>query len=61
KSRGWSYLAITDHSKAVTVANGLDAERLAEQIDEIDALNEELEGITVLKSCEVDILADGSL
>ena len=61
KSRGWSYLAITDHSKAVTVANGLDAERLAEQIDAIDTLNEELEGITVLKSSEVDILADGSL
>jgi len=61
KARGWSYLAISDHSKAVTVANGLDAERLAEQIDAIDALNEELDGITLLKSCEVDILADGSL
>ena len=61
KARGWSYLAITDHSQAVTVANGLDAGRLAEQIDAIDALNAELDGITLLKSCEVDILADGRL
>src|SRR6056297_744412 len=60
-ARGWEYIAITDHSKAVRVANGLDAERLAEQIDEIDALNDEMRGITVLKSVEVDILEDGSL
>jgi len=61
KDRGWAYLAITDHSKAVTVANGLDADRLAKQIDEIDALNDELDGITLLKSIEVDILEDGRL
>lgn len=61
KERGWAYLAITDHSKAVRVANGLDEDRLAKQIDEIDAVNDELEGVTLLKSIEVDILEDGGL
>jgi DNA polymerase (family 10) len=61
RDRGWDYLAITDHSKAVRVANGLDADRLARQIDEIDALNDDLDGIAVLKSVEVDILEDGTL
>ena len=59
--RGLAYLAVTDHSKAVRVANGLDADRLARQIDAIDELNEQLDGITLLKSIEVDILEDGSL
>jgi DNA polymerase (family 10) len=61
KERGWAYLAVTDHSRAVRVANGLDEDRLAKQIDEIDAINDELEGITLLKSIEVDILEDGGL
>jgi DNA polymerase (family 10) len=61
RDRGWDYLAITDHSKAVRVANGLDADRLARQIDEIDALNDDLDGIALLKSVEVDILEDGTL
>jgi DNA polymerase (family 10) len=61
KAKGWSYLAVTDHSKAVRVANGLTEERLAKQIDAVDALNEKLDGITLLKSCEVDILGDGEL
>ena len=61
KARGWEYLAITDHSKAVRVANGLDADRLAAQIDEIEALDAEIDGIAVLSSVEVDILEDGSL
>jgi DNA polymerase (family 10) len=61
RERGWAYIAITDHSQAVRVANGLDADRLARQIDEIDALNEELDGLTLLKGIEVDILEDGSL
>jgi DNA polymerase (family 10) len=59
--RGHDYLAITDHSRAVRVANGLDAERLLEQVDAIEALNDRLEGITLLKGIEVDILADGRL
>jgi DNA polymerase (family X) len=61
KMRGYEYLAITDHSKHATVARGLDARRLGTQLDEIDKLNAELEGIRVLKSSEVDILADGKL
>ncbi|MGM0516288.1 MAG: DNA polymerase/3'-5' exonuclease PolX [Pseudomonadota bacterium] len=59
--RGHEYLAVTDHSKAVRVANGLDADRLLEQVDAIEALNDQLDGITLLKGIEVDILADGRL
>jgi DNA polymerase (family 10) len=60
--RGYEYLAITDHSRHVTVANGLDANRLAQQIEAIDALNERLaDRIRLLKGIEVDILGDGSL
>ncbi len=58
---GHEYLAITDHSKRLTVAHGLDEERLIEQIEEIDALNEQLHNFTILKGCEVDILEDGRL
>jgi DNA polymerase (family 10) len=60
-ARGLSYLAITDHSPQQRVAHGLDATRLAKQIAEIDRLNGELDGITLLKGAEVDILDDGSL
>ena len=59
--RGYEYLAITDHSQDVTVANGLTPERLREQWDEIDAVREEVDGIRLLRGCEVDILKDGSL
>lgn len=59
--RGLDYLAITDHSQAVRVAGGLDADRLARQIDAIDEVNARLSGVTLLKSIEVDILEDGSL
>ncbi len=61
RERGYEYLAITDHSKHVTVARGLDARRLGEQIEEIDRLNEKLDDIVLLKGIEVDILEDGSL
>lgn len=61
RDRGFQYLAITDHSKSLTVACGLDCRRLSVQIDEIDRLNEEIEGIHVLKGIEVDILEDGGL
>ncbi len=61
RERGYDYLAITDHSQAVRVANGLDADRLLQQVDRIERLNEEIEGITLLKGVEVDILADGRL
>ena len=61
KELGYSYLAITDHTQNVSMAQGLDEKRLAEQIDEIDRWNEQLDGIRLLKSSEVDILEDGSL
>lgn len=61
KARGLDYLAITEHSRRVSMAHGLDPQRLAKQIDEIDRLNRELEGIILLKGIEVDILEDGSL
>jgi len=61
KAAGLSYVAVTEHSRRLTVARGLDPQRLMKQMDEIDRLNGELSGITVLKSIEVDILEDGSL
>ena len=61
RALGHEYLAISDHSRGLGVAGGLDADRLAAQIDEIDALNEELKGIRILKSCEVEIDAEGRL
>ncbi len=61
RERGFEYLAITEHSKHVTVAHGLDATRLLAEIDEIDRLNATLSGITLLKGIEVDILEDGKL
>lgn len=61
KARGYDYLAISDHTRHLTVAHGLDARRLAEQIAEIDRLNESLRRFQVLKSAEVDILEDGAL
>lgn len=61
KDRGYEYLAITEHSKKVSMAKGLDAKRLKNQIEQIDRLNDKLKGITLLKGIEVDILEDGSL
>ena len=55
------YLAITEHSKRLTVAHGLDETRLAAQIEEIDKLNAQLKGFTLLKGIEVDILESGEL
>lgn len=59
--RGYQYAAVTDHSKRVTIANGLTAERLLDQWAEIDRLNKRLKGFTVLKGVEVDILEAGGL
>jgi DNA polymerase (family 10) len=61
QERGYEYLAITDHSQYVGVTQGLDAEEVAKQGDEIDRLNDEFEGFRLLKAIEVDILEDGSL
>jgi DNA polymerase (family 10) len=61
KARGLQYLAITEHSQRETLVHGLDAVRLAKQMDDIDRLNATLAGITLLKGIEVDILEDGQL
>ena len=61
KVRGYEYVAITDHSPAVAVAGGLKPKDLTKQWKEIDRVARKVEGITVLKGMEVDILADGSL
>lgn len=58
---GYDYLAITDHGPKVRIANGLSAERLRAQADEIAALDAQLDDLALLAGCEVDILADGSL
>lgn len=58
---GYQYIGITDHSKHLTVARGLNAKRLLSQIKLIDKLNAKLKNIVILKSMEVDILEDGSL
>lgn len=58
---GYEYLAITDHSQKVTVARGLDVQRLSDQIEEIDRINEEYDDFRLLKGIEVDILEDGAL
>ncbi len=58
---GYTYYAVTDHSKRVTVAKGLDEKRLRKQMEAIDKLNDKLDDITILKSIEVDILEDGTL
>jgi DNA polymerase (family 10) len=61
RERGYAYIAITDHSQRVTIAHGLDPARLSRQIDEVDRLNDKLDGFVVLKGVEVDILVDGRL
>jgi DNA polymerase (family 10) len=61
QARGLKYIAITDHSKRVSMANGLDATRVRWQWDAIDELNKKLKGFRVLKGIEVDILEQGGL
>lgn len=61
RAHGFDYLAITEHSRRLTVAHGLDVKRLRQQMEAIDKLNANLKDITLLKGIEVDILDDGSL
>lgn len=61
KERGYEYIAITDHSRALGITKGLDAERLDKQITAIKGLNRKLKGIRILTGMEVDIHADGKL
>ena len=61
RARGYAYMALTDHSRRVAMAHGLDPARVSRQIREIERLNKTLDGFTILKGIEVDILKDGSL
>jgi len=61
RALGYEYIALTDHSQAVTVANGMDERRTLEQIKKIRAANERVAGIRLLAGIEVDIRKDGSL
>jgi DNA polymerase (family 10) len=61
RKAGLSYVAITDHSRGLGVAHGLDAGRLARQIELIDRFNETSRDIVVLKGIEIEILEDGTL
>jgi len=61
RAHGLDYIAITEHSRRLTVAHGLDVKRLRQQMQAIDKLNAQLKDITLLKGIEVDILEDGSL
>jgi DNA polymerase (family 10) len=61
KKRGYKYLAVTEHSDRLKIAGGLDPPKLLKQMEEIDLLNEELKGLTLLKGIEVEILEDGHL
>src|SRR3712207_8569884 len=58
---GHEYLALTDHSPRLTVANGLTAERLEQQLDGVAGLNEELAPLRILTGIEVDINVDGKI
>jgi putative hydrolase len=58
---GHEYLALTDHSPRLTIAHGLDPERLVRQLEVVDTLNEELAPFRILTGIEVDILEDGTL
>ena len=58
---GHEYLAITDHSPRLTIANGLTADRLEAQLELLAEVDAEVDGVRVLSGIEVDILKDGSL
>ena len=61
RERGYQFVAITDHSQAVTVANGMNADRFAAQIEEIRRLDADIDGIRIFAGIEVDILKEGDL
>jgi DNA polymerase (family 10) len=61
KERGYEYVAITDHSKALAMANGLNEARVLAQIEEIREVEKQMDGFRILAGSEVDIRQDGSL
>jgi DNA polymerase (family 10) len=61
KERGYVFIAITDHSKALAMTNGLSVERLIKHVENVHRINGKLRGFTILAGSEVDILADGRM
>lgn len=61
RKRGYEYIAITDHSKRVSMARGLDGDRLRRQWQEIDAIRKQYNDIVILKGVECDILEKGGM
>jgi DNA polymerase (family 10) len=61
QAQGYQYIALTDHSRRVAMAHGLDPARLSRQLREVDRLNAKSRDFTILKGIEVDILRDGRL
>jgi DNA polymerase (family 10) len=61
RALGYGYFAITEHSRSVTIARGLDPKRLEKQIEAIDRLADRYPDFRILKGIELDILEDGSL
>lgn len=61
KAMGLTYYTVTEHSQSASYAGGLSFDKMKQQWDEIDQVNEKLEGIKLLKGIESDILEDGSL
>jgi DNA polymerase (family 10) len=61
RERGYEYIAITDHSKRIAMAHGLNEHDLERQIDYLNQVEAEIPGIKILKGIEVDILQDGTL
>lgn len=61
RALGLRYLAISDHSKSLAMARGLDEDRVRAQWEAIDEINRRFDDIQVVKACEVDVLADGRL
>lgn len=61
KKMGLKYIAITDHTRTLAMAGGLDEKRLAKQAKEIDKINKKIKNFRILKSAEINILKDGTL
>ncbi|MBV9579535.1 MAG: PHP domain-containing protein, partial [Chloroflexi bacterium] len=61
RARGYAYMALTDHSRALTITNGLSLERLEDARRQVHQLNQQLAPFTILLGTEMDILEDGSL
>jgi DNA polymerase (family 10) len=61
KALGFEFFGVGDHSKSLTIANGLAPDRVKAQWAEVDALNQKLKGVTIFKGTECDILSDGAM